>query len=105
VFDKARELGLPVKLHAEQLSNLGGAQAGREVWRAVGDHLEYLDADGVMPPWPLPAPWQSSCPAPSTPCAKRNCRQSRLFREHGVPMAVATDCNPGSSPMTSLLLT
>jgi hypothetical protein len=74
-FVKARELGLPVKLHAEQLSNLGGAKLAAKYGALSADHLEYLDEDGVRP-WPLPARWQSSCPARSTRCAKRNCRQS-----------------------------
>ena len=97
-------LGLPVKLHAEQLSNLGGAALAARHGALSADHLEYLDAGRRRAPWPPPAPSPSSCPAPSTPCAKRKCRPSPPCAQHGVPMAVATDCNPGSSPMTSLTL-
>ena len=53
--------------------------------------------------WPRPAPWRSCCRAPSIPCARPGGRRSRLLRRHGVPIALATDCNPGSSPVVSLL--
>ncbi len=56
------------------------------------------------PRWRRPERWPCCCPAPSISFAKRRSRRSRLFRKHGVPMALATDCNPGSSPLTSLLL-
>ena len=59
----------------------------------------------ALPPWPRPAPSPCSCPAPSISSARPRSRRSTLFRKHGVPMAVATDCNPGTSPLTSLLLT
>jgi imidazolonepropionase len=104
VFLKARELGLPVKLHAEQLSNLGGAKMAAKYGALSADHLEYLDEDGVK------AMAAAGTVAVILPGAFYTLRETQLppidlFRKHGVPMAVATDCNPGSSPMTSLLLT
>jgi imidazolonepropionase len=104
VFLKARELGLPVKLHAEQLSNLGGAKLAAKYGALSADHLEYLDEDGVK------AMAAAGTVAVILPGAFYTLRETQLppidlFRQHGVPMAVATDCNPGSSPMTSLLLT
>ncbi|MGI9352995.1 MAG: imidazolonepropionase [Rhizobiaceae bacterium] len=104
VFDKARELGLPIKLHAEQLSNLGGAKLAAEYNALSADHLEYLDAEGVI------AMANAETVAVILPGAFYTLRETQmppieLFRKHGVPMAVATDCNPGSSPLASLLLT
>jgi imidazolonepropionase len=103
VFIKARELGLPVKLHAEQLSNLAGAKLAAKYGALSADHLEYLDEDGVKE---MAA---SGMVAGIVPGAFYTLRETQLppidlLRKHGVPMAVATDCNPGSSPMTSLLL-
>jgi imidazolonepropionase len=103
VFDVARDLGLPVKLHAEQLSNLGGAALAASHGALSADHLEYLDEAGVM------ALAQAGTVAVILPGAFYTLREQQLppidlFRRHGVPMAVATDMNPGSSPMTSLLL-
>ena len=104
VFVKARELGLPLKLHAEQLSNLGGAKLAARYEALSADHLEYLDEDGVK------AMTDAGTVGVILPGAFYTLRETQLppihlFRKHGVPMAVATDCNPGSSPMTSLLLT
>jgi imidazolonepropionase len=104
VFIKARELGLPIKLHAEQLSNLGGAKLAASYGALSADHLEYLDEDGVK------AMADAGTVAVILPGAFYTLHETQLppitlFRRHGVPMAVATDCNPGSSPMTSLLLT
>jgi imidazolonepropionase len=103
LFAKARSLGLPVKLHAEQLSDLGGAALAARHGALSCDHLEYLGVDGVQ------AMAQSGTVAVMLPGAFYFLRQSQLppieaLRAAGVPMAVATDCNPGSSPMTSLLL-
>ncbi len=103
VFDAARAHGLPVKLHAEQLSNLGGAKLAARHGALSADHLEYLDAEGVA------AMRERGTVAVLLPgafyCLKETQRPPvRLLREAGVPMAVATDCNPGSSPLTSLLL-
>jgi len=103
VFRTARDLGLPVKLHAEQLSNIGGTQLAARYGALSADHVEYAsDADARA----LAA---SSSVAVLLPGAFYTLRETRVppvdaFREQGVPMAVATDCNPGSSPLTSLLL-
>ena len=98
VFQAARQLGLPVKLHAEQLSNLHGAALAARYDALSADHLEHLDADGIaaMAATLLPGAFyfpreQKLPPVAALPTA-------------GVPMAIATDCNPGTSPLTSLLL-
>ncbi|MCA3436960.1 MAG: imidazolonepropionase [Rhodobacter sp.] len=103
VFAAAQSLGLPVKLHAEQLSNLGGAALAARHGALSADHLEYLDEDGVR------AMAAAGTVAVILPGAFYTLRETQippvgLLRRHGVPMAVATDCNPGSSPMTSLTL-
>jgi imidazolonepropionase len=103
VFRRADELGLPVKLHAEQLSNLGGAELVARRGGLSADHLEYLDEPGVR------AMAAAGTVAVLLPGAFYTLRETQappvdLLREHGVPMAVATDSNPGSSPVTSLLL-
>jgi len=103
VFQVARRLGLPVKLHAEQLSNLGGAALAARFGALSADHLEWLDAAGVM------AMAAAGTVAVILPGAFYTLRETRLppidlLRKHAVPMAVATDMNPGSSPMSSLLL-
>jgi imidazolonepropionase len=103
VFDAARALGLPVKLHAEQLSNLGGAALAASYGALSADHLEYLDEAGVA------SMAAAGTVAVILPGAFYTLRETQappiaLLREAGVPMAVATDCNPGSSPMSSLLL-
>lgn len=103
VFAAAQDLGLPVKLHAEQLSNLGGAQLAASRGALSADHLEYLDEEGVQ------AMASAGTVAVILPGAFYTLHETQappiaLFRKHGVPMALATDCNPGSSPMTSLLL-
>ena len=101
VFAEARALGLPVKLHAEQLSNLGGAALAARHGALSADHLEYLDAAGVR------AMAQAGTVAVLLPGAFYTLRERHLppisrLRRRGVAMAVATDCNPGSSPLTSL---
>ena len=104
VFEAARALGLPVKLHAEQLSNIGGTLLAASYGALSADHVEYAnDADAAA----LAA---SGTVAVLLPGAFYTLRETQAppvaaFRRHGVPMALATDCNPGSSPMTSLLLT
>ena len=103
VFDAAKALGIPVKLHAEQLSNLGGAMLAASYGALSADHIEYLDEAGVM------ALAKSGTVAVILPGAFYTLREQQAppiagLRRHGVPMALATDCNPGSSPMTSLLL-
>ncbi|MDR7032554.1 imidazolonepropionase [Mesorhizobium sp. BE184] len=104
LFDKAKELGLPVKLHADQLSNLHGAALAARYGALSADHLEYADEDGAA------AMAKAGTVATMLPGAYYFIRETKkppvhLFRKHGVPMAVATDCNPGTSPLTSLLLT
>ena len=104
VFEEAASLGLPVKLHAEQLSNLGGAKLAASFGALSADHIEYLDEDGVL------AMAGAGTVAVILPGAYYTLRETQappinLLRKHGVPMALATDCNPGSSPLTSLLLT
>lgn len=103
VFQVAVELGLPVKLHAEQLSNLGGAALAARYGALSADHLEYLDAAGVA------AMAAAGTVAVILPGAFYALRETQappidLLRQHGVAMAVATDMNPGTSPMTSVLL-
>ena len=104
VFDVARDLGLPVKLHAEQLSNLGGAALAASYGALSADHIEYLDQDGVR------AMAAAGTTAVLLPGAFYTLRETQAppvaaLRQHGVPMALATDINPGSSPLNSLLLT
>ena len=104
VFDVARELGLPVKLHAEQLSNLGGAKLAASYGALSADHIEYVDESGVA------AMADAGTVAVILPGAFYTIRETQAppietLRRYGVPMALATDCNPGSSPLTSLLLT
>lgn len=103
VFAAARAAGLPVKIHAEQLSNLGGAALAARYGALSADHLEHLDADGIA------ALAQAGTVAVMLPGAYYFTRETVLppiagLRAAGVPMAIATDCNPGTSPLTSLLL-
>lgn len=103
VFDKARALGLPVKLHAEQLSDQGGAALVARHGGLSADHLEHLSEEGIA------AMAQAGTVAVLLPGAYYYLRETTMppipaLREAGVPMAVATDCNPGTSPLTSLLL-
>jgi imidazolonepropionase len=104
VFDVAAELGLPVKLHAEQLSNIGGAKLAAAHGAISADHLEYATADDAE------ALANAGTVAVVLPGAFYTLREAQAppiqaFRDHGVAMALATDCNPGSSPLASLLLT
>lgn len=104
VFDVAVALGLPVKLHAEQLSNIGGAQLAARYQALSADHVEYAtDADASA----LAASGTVATVLPGAFYTLREtqCPPIQSFRDHGVPMALATDCNPGSSPLTSPLLT
>ena len=103
VFDVAKSLDVPVKLHAEQLSNLGGAKLAASYGALSADHIEYLDEEGVV------ALAKAGTTAVILPGAFYTLREKQvppidLLRKHNVPMALSTDCNPGSSPMTSLLL-
>ena len=102
VFRTAQRLGLPVKLHAEQLSDQGGTQLVTRYGGLSADHLEYVSADGIG------AMARHGTVAVLLPGAFYFLRETRsppvaALREAGVRMAVATDCNPGTSPLTSLL--
>jgi imidazolonepropionase len=103
VFEAARAHGLPVKLHAEQLSNQHGAALAAEFGALSADHLEHLDEAGVgMMAW-------AGTVATLLPGAYYFVRETKAppvaaLRAAGVPIALATDCNPGTSPLTSLLL-
>lgn len=103
VFEAAKLFGLPVKLHAEQLSDFGGAELAARFGALSADHLEYLSPDGVR------AMASAGTVAVLLPGAFYTLGETRRppvdrLREVGVPIALATDSNPGSSPMTSLLL-
>jgi imidazolonepropionase len=103
VFRKARELGLPVKLHAEQLSNQNGAALAAEYKGLSADHIEYLDEAGVK------AMAAAGTTAVLLPGAFYFLREKQmppvdLLRKHNVPMSIATDHNPGTAPVLSLLL-
>ncbi|VIO71959.1 imidazolonepropionase [Bradyrhizobium ivorense] len=103
VFEAATALGIPVKLHADQLSNLGGAALAARFSALSADHLEHTDEAGAV------AMAKAGTVAVLLPGAFYFIRETQkppveLFRKHGVRMALATDCNPGSSPLTSLLL-
>src|SRR5262249_8030151 len=103
VFRAAKAIGLRVKLHADQLSNLGGAALASEFSALSADHLEHTDQAGVA------AMARAGTVAVLLPGAFYFIRETtkppvELLRAHGVNMALATDCNPGSSPLTSLLL-
>jgi imidazolonepropionase len=103
VFAAAGAAGIPVKLHADQLSNLGGAALASEYRALSADHIEYSDAAGVA------AMARAGTVAVLLPGAYYALRERQLppveaLRAHRVPIAIATDCNPGTSPVTSLLL-
>jgi imidazolonepropionase len=103
VFVAANKLGLPVKLHAEQLSHQGGALLAAKYKALSAEHLEFASETSIR----MMA--QSGTVAVLLPGAYYFLRETRkppidLFRQHSVPMAIATDCNPGSSPCSSILL-
>lgn len=103
VMEAAVAAGLPVKLHAEQLSNQHGAALAAEFGALSADHLEWLDEEGVA------AMARAGTVATLLPGAFYFTRETRVppietLRQSRVPIALATDCNPGTSPMTSLLL-
>jgi len=103
VFEAAKKLGLAVKLHAEQLSDLQGAGLAARYGALSADHLEYISEEGIK------AMATSGTVAVLLPGAFYFLRETKLppvdlLRRHAVPMALSTDCNPGSSPTTSLLL-
>ena len=103
VFDAARAAGLPTKLHADQLSDTGSAALAARFGALSADHLEYAAESGIA------AMAEAGTVAVMLPGAFYFIRESHkppidLFRKHGVPLAVATDANPGTAPLTSLLL-
>ncbi|MCR9148597.1 MAG: imidazolonepropionase [Rhodobacteraceae bacterium] len=103
LFDRARMLGLPVKLHAEQLSHMGGAALAARLGALSADHVEYTTEEDAR------AMAAAGTVAVILPGAFYTLRETRAppvaaFRAAGVAMAVATDCNPGSAPMVSLTL-
>lgn len=103
VFERARKLSLPVKLHAEQLSNQNGAALVAEFGGLSADHLEHLDEAGIQ------AMAAAGTVATLLPGAFYSLRDTHLppidlLRQHDVPIAIATDLNPGTSPMLSLRL-
>lgn len=102
LFDAAKAAGLPVKLHADQLSNLHGAKLAARYNALSADHLEYTDEEGAA------AMAMAGTVAVLLPGAAYMLREKQfppvdIFRKHKVAMAVATDCNPGTSPISSLL--
>jgi len=104
VFETARKFGLPVKLHAEQLTTLGGAALAARFGALSADHLEHADEPGIQ------ALAHSGTVAVLLPGAFYFLRETQkppvdLLRKHGVPIAISSDSNPGTSPLTSLLLT
>lgn len=103
VFDVARSLDLPVKLHSEQLSNIGASALVAEYQGLSSDHLEHLAEEDIK------NMATSNTVAVLLPGAFYTLRDTKLppietLRKHQVPMAISTDCNPGTSPLTSLLL-
>lgn len=104
VFEQAKALGLPLRLHADQLSNLHGAALAARFGALSADHIEYADEDGIA------AMARAGTVAVLLPGAFYFIREHQkptidAMRRHGVPIALATDCNPGTSPLTSVLLT
>jgi imidazolonepropionase len=104
VFDAARDHNLPVKIHADQLSDTSGAALAAEYGALSADHLEYTSETGAQ------AMAQAGTIAVLLPGAFYFLRETHMppvdaFRREGVPIAIATDANPGTSPLTSLLLT
>ena len=101
LFESAAALGIPVKLHADQLSDCGGAELAASFDALSADHLEYASADGIRALAEagtvavlLPGPFLTLGETQAPPIA--------MLRDHGVPIAIATDCNPGTSPLCSL---
>ncbi|MGE6245576.1 imidazolonepropionase [Psychrobacter proteolyticus] len=104
VFEVASSLNLPVKLHSEQLSDIGGSALVAEYKGLSSDHLEHLSEEDIK------KMGASNTVAVILPGAFYTLRDTKLppieaLRKHQVPMAISTDCNPGTSPLTSLLLT
>lgn len=104
VFIKAKELELPVKLHAEQLSNSGGTQLAAQYGALSADHIEYANEHDVAA---LASAGTIAVVLPGAFYTLHETQEPPIhhLRDHSVPIALATDCNPGSSPLASLLLT
>lgn len=104
VFEAARAAGLPVKLHADHLSNFGGARLAARFGALSADHLQHLDETGAAA---LADSGTVAVLLPGTVCFLRETQAPpvALLRHYKVPIALATGCNPGTSPLTSLLLT
>ncbi len=103
VFSSAQKHGLPIKVHAEQLSNLGGTALAAKYSALSSDHIEFLDEAGIK------AMKKADMTAVLLPGAFYFLRETQLppmdlLRKHGVPMAIATDANPGSSPINNIQL-
>jgi len=101
VFETSKRLGIPIKLHADQLTDGGGAALAAEFGALSADHVEFTSEPGIA------AMGEAGTVAVMLPGAWYTLREKKLpeidlFRKHGVPMAVSTDCNPGSSPVLSL---
>ncbi len=101
VFDAAREHGLPVKLHADQLSDGNGAALAARHSALSADHLEYSSGEGIAA---MAAAGTAAVLLPGAFLTLNETQQPPVaaLREHGVPIAIATDCNPGTSPLTSM---
>ena len=104
VFESAKEMGLPVKVHSEQLSHMGGTKLAADYGALSADHIEYATAQDAK------ALSIAGTVAVLLPGAFYTLRETQLpplldLRNEKVPIAIATDCNPGSSPLTSILLT
>ena len=104
VFQSAKKMGLPVKIHSEQLSHMGGTKLAADYLALSADHIEYATAQDVK------ALSQADTVAVLLPGAFYTLRETQLpplsnLRNEKVPIAIATDCNPGTSPLTSILLT
>ncbi len=103
VFEAAQRAGLRVKLHADQLSNGGGAALAAKFGALSADHLEYADEDGIAA-MALAGVVAVLLPGAFYMLREKQAPPVALMRKHGLPMAVATDSNPGTSPMTSILI-
>ena len=104
VFQSAKKMGLPVKVHSEQLSHMGGTKLAADYRALSADHIEYANAQDAK------ALSNAGTVAVLLPGAFYTLRETQLpplldLRNEKVPIAIATDCNPGSSPLTSILLT
>ena len=105
VFDAARGCGPAGEAARRSALQPARRRARRRATARCRPTISNTPTRTASRPWRARAPSPCCCPARSTSCARRRSRRSKLLRRHGVPMAIATDCNPGTSPLTSLLLT